>query len=448
MSISARMQRFLPALLLGAVLALFLWGSARHSRMVNTDVTSFDQNAYLYYGRLLHETGYEYVGDRNRMPAYPMLLSLIYTPDWSEQDFFVAAKTANRIFSAFLLLVLWFILAGQLRKYTAANVFLVAVFTVFVFKAAYVQAEVLFYLLNFVLFLLLCRIWIKPDFRWAIATGVLAGLTHLTKASVLPELLAFLVFGCLKTAMEAWPRNRHLDSKSSWQKRSASLVFLTLCFILTILPYSLTSKKIFGQYLYNVNSTFYFWVDTVQEWKEGPKAHGDRFGWPDLPAEQIPNAAHYIKKYGVGHILERLATGGRTMIQACRHSFGFFKYLMAYGLFFLFMILHNRTWVRLWLKKNILLVLFIASVFAGYTILMAWWNYLGPQVRHILAFLLPFLFTVAFALEQLPNRTLRLGKRLNSVDGLWLFNIVVSVMVFYDMYVNLFYHVTTMVAGT
>jgi hypothetical protein len=325
MSTLARMQRLLPALFLMVVLALFLWGSARHSRTVNTDVTSFDQNAYLYYGRLLHDTGYQYVGDRNRMPMYPLLLSLIYSPDWSEQDYFVKAKSANRIFSAFLLLGLWFVLARTLSRFAAANVFLIAVFTVFMFKAAYVQAEVLFYVLNFLLILLLCRLWIKPNLAWAIAAGVLAGLAHLTKASVLPELLAFLVFGFIQTAVDAWPRHRPLPSPGSWQKRSASLVLLTVCFIVTILPYSLTSKKIFGQYLYNVNSTFYFWVDTVQEWKDGPKAHGDRFGWPDLPAERIPSAGQYIKKYGVAHIGERLASGGRTMIQACRHSFGFFK---------------------------------------------------------------------------------------------------------------------------
>lgn len=442
------MQRFLPALFLAVVLALFLWGSARHSRMVNTDVTSYDQNAYLYYGRLLHDTGGQYVGDRNRMPAYPLLLSLIYSPEWSEQEFFVKAKLANRIFSAFLLLGLWLILTRYLRRHSATNVFLIAVFTVFVFKAAYVQAEVLFYILNFVLFLLLCRIWIKPDLRWAAAAGVLAGVAHLTKASVLPELFAFLAFGFMQTAVDLWRRKGPEALPGTGPKRSASLVLLAVCFVLTILPYSLTSKKIFGQYLYNVNSTFYFWVDTVQEWKDGPKAHGDRFGWPDLPAEQIPTAGHYIKKYGAGHMVERLATGGRMMIQACRRSFGFFKYLVVFGLFFLFMMVYNRGWVTAWLKKNLLFVLFVASVFAGYTVLMAWWNYLGPQVRHILAFLLPFLFTVAFVVERLPNRTLSLGKRIVSVDLFRMFNIVVSAMVLYDIYVNLFHLVTTMSAGT
>jgi len=448
MSILARMSRLWPLLFLGAVLALFLWGSARHSRAVNTDVTSFDQNAYLYYGRLLHETGYDFVGDRNRMPIYPLLLSFIYQPEWSEEEFFVAAKAANRIFSAVLLLVLWFVLRNHLRRHAAANLLLIVAFTVFVFKAAYVQAEVLFYVQNFILFLLLVRIWLKPGLAGAIAAGLLAGIAHLTKASVLPELLAFLFFGLLLTVLEARQSERSAPGRGPWQKRFASLVLLTLCFILTILPYSLTSKKIFGQYLYNVNSTFYFWVDTVQAWKEGPKAHGDRFGWPDLPAEQIPTAGNYIKKHGAGHLVERVLSGGRTMIQACRHSYGFSKYLIAYGLFFLLLIWRNRAWALEWMRQNYMLLLFVASVFAGYAVLMAWWNYLGPQVRHILALLLPFLVSIAVALEHLPNRTLRLGKRFNNVDVLRLFNSVVSVMVLRDVAVNLLYRVTTLSAGT
>jgi hypothetical protein len=112
------------------------------------------------------------------------------------------------------------------------------------------------------------------------------------------------------------------------------------------------------------------------------------------------------------------------------------------------MIFYNRAWVTAWLKKNLLFVLFIAGVFAGYAILMAWWNYLGPQVRHILAFLLPFLFTAAFVLERLPNRTLRPGKGMKSVDVLFIFNLVVSVMVLYDIHANLFHLVTTLSAGS
>jgi hypothetical protein len=72
------------------VLGTIYWhGAARHLRLVNTDVTFTDQSAYLDYAREMHQSGYAFVGGRNRMPAYPFLLTLVFEEDLPQEDFFV-----------------------------------------------------------------------------------------------------------------------------------------------------------------------------------------------------------------------------------------------------------------------------------------------------------------------------------------------------------------------
>lgn len=435
--------------MLGGLLALglFYWAATRHAQQVNLDVTSYDQNGYLYYGRLLHETDYQYVGDRNRMPLYPFLLSLIYQSRWSEEQFFTAGKTFNVILSAVLLIGLFFILKKFLSLFSAINLWLITAFTVFLFKAPYVQAENLFYFLNFLLFLTLLRLFSKPGWIAAIAAGVLFGLAHLTKASVLPELLAFLVVGGSKMTYEAWQRRKTGSMQTVPLLRAvAQWGMVLLLFLLIVSPYLANSKKIFGQYFYNVNSTFYFWCETVEEWKSGPKAHGDRFGWPDLTPEQTPSAGNYLAKHGVAHLVHRLYRGGRTLWTTCRTSFGFFNYLLIYSFFLVVVALLNRRQLVQWIKKHIFLFLFVVVLFFGYGLLMAWWNYLGPQVRHVLAFFLPFAFVCVRLVEKLPVQSWSLGVH-RSINLTTAFNVALAIYLVFDLAQILTVRIVTISAG-
>ncbi|MCE7984836.1 MAG: hypothetical protein DYG89_26995 [Caldilinea sp. CFX5] len=137
------------------------------------------------------------------------------------------------------------------------------------------------------------------DWQLASLTGVVAGIAHLTKASILPGLALFLAFAGLRwgwTALQC--RN---PAQGGLPQRLLShllpVLLVGVCFLLTVYPYISTSKRVFGHYFYNVNSTFYMWYDSWEEAKQGTRAHGARVGWPDMPPEEIPSLRKYLREH-------------------------------------------------------------------------------------------------------------------------------------------------------
>ena len=70
-----------------AILALYGFEAYARNREHSTPAILGDQSAYLGYARHLYESNYTVTEDRNRMPVYPFLLSLIYRPGMSEDEF-------------------------------------------------------------------------------------------------------------------------------------------------------------------------------------------------------------------------------------------------------------------------------------------------------------------------------------------------------------------------
>jgi hypothetical protein len=182
-----------------SVLFVFYWlGGVGQLVEANDRPGATDQSSYIEYARRLYETGYTYPGDFNRMPVFPFIQSLLYSPDMSEQVFFRQGKYLSLILSLFFLAVLAFIFSRYFRPLHTLNLMLIITFLVFIFKAAFFQTEVLFYFLNFCLFWCLWRLLHRPSIPIAILTGLMAGLAHLTKASILPGLVLYLIFALLK----------------------------------------------------------------------------------------------------------------------------------------------------------------------------------------------------------------------------------------------------------
>ena len=197
MTVSRRNLIVLLLLVIGAL--VFLERSTVNGRLANTRISRTDQGAYIKYAISQRDSDFSVVGRRNRMPAYPALLALFMDKGETADAFFDKGKQIN----------LWLTLAGLvfiaavfLRAFPphqALNLLFLAAFTVFAFKAAYVQAEVLYYLLSFAAFLLCWSFFRQPNLPAALLAGGLFGLVHLTKASILPGLFVFLVFYPLDT---------------------------------------------------------------------------------------------------------------------------------------------------------------------------------------------------------------------------------------------------------
>jgi hypothetical protein len=435
-------------LLIICLVLLYVYGAMQSATHVNTDLTRSDQSAYMNYARRLYEERLNYHGDRNRMPAYPLLQSLFYDPSLSDEAFFAQGKHINILFSLAILCLFYPILASYFDRLHAAILVLITAFSVFVFKAAYFQAELLFYFLAFCSFLLLTRLLIKPTPGAAALTGVVLGLTHLTKASILPAIVLFGVCFLLYHGPRMISSLRRGQSLRKIAHPLLSGLLVVALFLGTIWPYIQNSKRIFGHYFYNFNSTFYMWYNSWDEVKEGTRAHGDRRGWPDMPPEEIPSARRYFQEHTTAQIINRVTDGAQHVTRHAIRSFGYHRYVLAYGLIALAAALSQWRKSSRFLRLRWPLVLFWASYLVSYFILYSWYFpiYRGGD-RFILAQFLPYMFIASFIIHSAwQGISLRLGRW--RIAPLVALNIVVATTLVPDIYIILTQRILVLYGGS
>ena len=184
---SISQRRWLVPVLV-VVLAIFYWlGAWQHLHQVNDRVKRTDQSSYLEYARQMAVSDYEFVGRRNRMPAFPFILSLVYEEGLATESFFVRAKHLNIVLSMLSLVAIWGVSRRWLPTLEATTLTAITAFGLYVYKSAYAQAEILFYTLSFFAFLSAISLLRRPSWPVALLTGALTGVAHMTKASMLPS---------------------------------------------------------------------------------------------------------------------------------------------------------------------------------------------------------------------------------------------------------------------
>jgi len=436
------------------VALFYLYGVRQQFLYVNTDMSRTDQAAYLHAAESLKTSNYTALTDRNRMPIYPFLLSLLYEPSLSDEAFFARGKLLNIVLSLLILPILFWIFQKYLPLFTAVNLFLIHTFTLYMFKAPYTQAELLFYLLNFVSFLLMCHLLWQPAWRdsWgtAVFTGILLGLAQLTKASILPGLALFVVAASLQAIFRQFK-----DRPSSLNVRHFFLdlavpALVILFFLLSIWPYIQNSKERFGHYFYNVNSTFYIWYDHWDDVETGTKAHGDRVGWPDMPSEELPGAAKYLREHTPAQIFERFFSGFLVIMITTANSYGYLVYFCLLAGFVLTLAIVNRQRTIAIIKKYSFVALFVSSFFATYLLLYAWYWPISSGNRFILALFSPIMFTLAFVMYRLFEKQLSLQKNQHSQNRVnlgQLLNWVLFAVLLIDGYIILTMRIGTIYGG-
>lgn len=412
-SAAARLQTRLrvAAVVLAALLAVaYAIRADAHGRLVNTDFQAYDQTAYYHFAEKIVKTGGAYLTDGARGPAYPWLLAPFVDPDAEEAAFFAFGKRLNIAVSLACLAVVGIVLFRSLPWPSALGVFLAAAFTVYIFKAAYVQPELLYYTAFFAAFVQLDRLLRSPSARRAVAAGAVLGLAHLLKPSALPMLAIYAV--CAGVA--AFRRRRAGAGDRPGPSRA---VWLAPCLVVAsfagvVAPYAVANQRVFGDPLYNVNSTFYMWYDGWDEVVAGTKAHGDRKGWPDMPAEDLPSVGRYLREHDTGQIVRRLADGLVEIEATARASYGWYRYALAYGIVALLAAFARRssTWAAArtdddrpaWPRAA-----FAAATFAAYLSLYAWFGPINYGPRFVLALFLPWLYVTASVAARSPLATWR-----------------------------------------
>jgi hypothetical protein len=231
------------------------------------------------------------------------------------------------------------------------------------------------------------------------------------------------------------------------KSRLAVVPLVGLVFLATVFPYIQTSKRVFGTYFYNVNSTFYVWYDSWKEATNGTKAHGDRVGWPDMPADQIPSMSKYLGEHSPIQIGLRFVHGAQAVMDQVIHSYGYFKYI---ALFTSLLLLASAwQWKRAWkvVQANLFLILFAVVYFGAYFLLYFWYAPIVSGNRLILAQFIPWLFAVSAGLQAL------LGDHHFQISGLQIetltaINLVVLCILAVDIFFILTTRVGHMIGGT
>lgn len=389
-------------------------GASMHSRSMNMQRVRADQSGYLwdavaiYQGR--HGGPETLIGERNRMPVYPWLLSWLYDPAMSPDEFFEVAKRWNIWLSMVLLGLLAAIAFRRLPPLIALNFVLVVAFGYYIFKAGYAQVELLFYFLFFLTFLASWRLLRAETTAATLTYGVLAGgltaLSHLSKASMLPFAGILLVVLGLRAVSPILARGAAVirsDRSRQVMMRAAGVAVFLVCFLVVLWPYISNSKKHFGHYFYNVNSTFYVWYDDWPAASMGTYQDGDGKGWPTTPPDKLPSMGKYLREHSVGQIASRFLNGFEEMVTVSYTRLWYFKFTAMYAVFTAVLIGTGREQFAALVRRQPYVFLFMLLYGAGYAAAVAFYQPIsGTSLRMLLAHLAPFLFVVS-ALSAHPS---------------------------------------------
>ncbi len=381
---------------------IYVLAASYHIHRVNTEIVKADQGAYISYARQMVATQYDVVGGRNQMPLYPAVVSLVVRADETPAELFLRAKYLNVALSLVVLFGIFALVRRTVPAFEATTLTLVVAFTVYVYRAGYVQSELVFYGLFFLSFLLALSLLAKPTFRVAALTGVVLGVAYLTKASVLPLLAAIVFWGCVG----AWVKGTRSAERSPAIRSGAAVVLVAVVFLVTVFPYIQTSKERFGHWFYNVNTTLYMWADSWDEVQRVMTGTGDREHWPDVDPEMLPSPTRYFAEHTTTDIASRVANGLWT--SEFRHlvekPFGYGKYLIFYFVVAIVVAVRSRARVRelcfadgRWIQTA-----FVASVVLGYMLAYAFYSPIVRGPRLILALYIPTMFSIFWLLSRKP----------------------------------------------
>jgi len=384
-----------------AILAIYGFEAYARNREHSTPAMLGDQSAYLGYARHLYESNYTVTEDRNRMPVYPFLLSLIYRPGMSEDEFLVRAQTFTVSLSILLLALLFLIFRKFLPALPGLGLLAATAFGVFIYRAGKAQVEVLFYFVSFCAFVLLLQLFVRPGWRLAVAAGATTGLAHLTKASVLPALAVWAVVFAVEII---WSDDR-------W-RRVALLVLVIGSFFAVIFPYIQTSKRIYDSYFYNVNSTFVIWCDSSTEAYEFLVAHGDKDKWREVPPEERPSFHKYWREHSAAQMIQRIWKGSLDLATQNARAIGYYKFVIALLIAGIVLGLRRQRLVRELLVRYRFAAVFCLLFFAAYFALFAWYDKIINDTRFVLSIFVPFVFAAAlFVLRLGRGRTVSIAGR-------------------------------------
>ncbi len=437
LSRSVRWSRIAVSVFLVALLALYVYGAVMEGSHVNFGEN--DQDAYGRYTVQLYKDA-SYI-DGNRMPLFPYIVRLFYQPGMTDNALLWLGIRIGIVVSVLCLAVIGFIFFRYFPALLATTLTLITAFSLFMVRAAYYQPELLFATLLFIAFVLMLRGLYHLTPLLAASIGLVLGLAMLTKGSALLALVVFVVVKMSQTVIDL----AHSNEGRRWRTALRSLTTLSLSvivFLVVMSGYVASSRRIFGTFYYNVNTTFYVWYDSWTEAKHGTKAHNDRTGWPNMPPNELPSMSKYLLEHDLHQIIDRVSFGIQSIYTgncgtgdavANMHC----KFIGLFGIASVVAIITDwRRWKDR-LRKNAFLILFCALLLFLYLMAAAWWMVISDGPRFTLMLVLPLYFMFGYILSHpiVGSRTLWLFRR--EVSVVTAFLVLVLVVAAVDTFITL-----------
>jgi hypothetical protein len=423
-AVQARWHRLLPIVAVLGLLVLaipYYTVAVIHSHTLNYAPIFTDQASYLKFAETARLRNFNYTGDQNRMPLYPFLQALFYQPGMSDQVFFDQGKLRNIFLSLVLLVLMYLLFRHYLGRWIGPLLAGIITFSIYIFKAPYFQVEILFYFLAFLGFVMALEMLAHPSWKLGIATGIVFGLAHLAKASVLPGLLLFGAIFALKLLIQALSglrdRAARLEKLAPLGRQLLAGALVFVFFILVIFPYINAMKQRFGHYFYNVNTTFYIWFDTNPEAFQAEAKYHFSEQWPSqLPPDQIPSLRNYLRTHTLTQIADRFFNGLSEQIDNVLLPFSVTNYQMSYlAILCLIFLADLKNSLRL-VRSQPYRVIFSLLYFLGYLAAFAWYSPIAPERRFIYGLYIPFMFSLFCALQALASSQGSGESRLGAID--------------------------------
>jgi len=380
--------------------------ASKHSQLLNDSTRYTDQSNYLEFAKQARLSGFTYLGEHNQTAAYPFLQALFYRSGMDDADFFEQGKQVNIILSLVLLAALFLIFARVLSIPSAVILALIIAYGLYIFKAPYFQAEILYYFLAFLGFFLMAKMILKPELALAVITGVVLGLAQHTKASVLPALALFIFVYSIKEIVN-WIRmirRRHFarDQVRKSILRISCLLITLICFLAVIYPYIRVTKQRFGQYFYNVNTSVYIWYDDFVQAKAAEEIYNFTDQWPpEMPAEMVPGLQNYLRSHSIEQIVDRIRFGVHQQIINIQSQYSVTNYHITFLVLLLIVTMVDlKNSINL-LMKYPYLVGFSILYFAVYMTAFIWYSPISPERRFTYGLFIPLMFAIFVALKGL-----------------------------------------------
>lgn len=416
-----------------ALVAPYYTVTTIHSRTLNFPPVLNDQSAYVKLAKTARMLNFRYTGDHNRMPLYPFLQGFFYRPGLSDEEFSDQSIQRNILLSLVLLALMYLVFRRYLGALRGALLTGIVAFSLYIFKAPYIQVEILYYFLAFMGFVLAQEMLAHPTIKLGVTTGIIFGLAHLAKASVLPGLVLFGVLFALKELIQLvqirMTGELGREALLPVLRRLSAGGTVFVLFFAIIFPYINAMKQQFGQYFYNVNTSVYVWLDSNLQALKAENQYHFTERWPsDVSPDELPSLRNYLHHHTLAQILDRIRSGLREQTNNILSPFSVSNFHLSYLAILALAFLLNLRGNLALMKRQPYLISFNLLYFLVYLAAFVWYSPIAPEPRFTYGLYIPFMFAVFFALKTLTSNQQNYGSHDWGIDTGRFVNLAHSVM--------------------